>query len=325
MSDPLAALSDDTIELAGSVASVNISEEKGTVKQPVDSAAVNELGIDGDAHAGPWHRQVSLLSSMSVARFAHQLGREIAFGEFAENITVAGIDLVKASPLDRLTIGDSVELEVTQIGKKCHGGDCAIFREVGSCVMPHEGLFARVIRGGTVRPGDAIAYEPFRLCCQVITLSDRAASGAYEDRSGPKIEEIFKDHLAATPWRAETRRTVIPDDADQLRSSLEQAVAETIPIVFTTGGTGLGPRDITVDVIAPMLDREIPGIMEFIRNKYGAAKPGALLSRSIAGVIGQTLVFCLPGGQKAVAEYMQEINTVIEHLLFAVRGIDRHG
>ncbi|MDA3906475.1 MAG: MOSC domain-containing protein [Bacteroidales bacterium] len=139
------------------VVSVNISEKKGTIKMPVESIVLNATGVANDAHAGKWHRQVSLLAKESNEKFAREAKRNIAYGEFAENITTEGIVLYKTFPGDRLIIGET-ELEITQIGKKCHGDNCAIFREIGSCVMPKEGIFARVIKGGTVQTGDKMVY-----------------------------------------------------------------------------------------------------------------------------------------------------------------------
>lgn len=141
------------------VVSVNISEKKGTIKLPVDFIELSSTGVTNDAHAGKWHRQVSLLAKESNEKFALAAKREVAYGEFAENITTEGIVLYKTVPGDRLIIGET-ELEITQIGKKCHGDSCAIFREVGSCVMPKEGIFARVIKGGIIRPGDELIYIP---------------------------------------------------------------------------------------------------------------------------------------------------------------------
>lgn len=139
------------------VLSVNISHEKGTIKTPVNEIDITIKGVAGDAHAGDWHRQVSLLGSESVAKWSSLAGREVAFGEFAENITTQGIVLYETNPGDKLIIGET-ELEVTQIGKICHGTGCAIFREVGNCVMPKEGIFAKVIKTGKVKPGDEIIY-----------------------------------------------------------------------------------------------------------------------------------------------------------------------
>lgn len=309
----------------GRVGSVNISTEKGEPKKPVDEAMLDARGIEGDAHAGPWHRQVSLLGQDSIDRFIAMSGRETSPGEFAENITVEGIDLVDVSPLDVFQVGEEAELLVTQIGKKCHGDACAIYREVGKCVMPKEGLFAQVAKPGAVKRGDVILHFPYTLRCRIITLSDRAFLGEYEDRSGPTIKGKLLEHFEPTPWRMDIVGEMLPDDAARLEQSVREVVKSGHDIIITTGGTGLGPKDITPEVIRPMFDKEIPGIMDHVRLKYGAEKPGALLSRAIAGVIGTTLVFCLPGSVRAVNEYMTEILTVLEHLLFTVHGIDRHG
>jgi MOSC domain-containing protein YiiM len=141
---------------SGRVVSVNVSEVKGTRKHPVDRAAVVVgSGLDGDAHAGDWHRQVSLLSESSIAKMRAVLP-SIAPGDFAENLTIAGLEVARLPVGARLRVGASVVLEVTQIGKECHLG-CDIRRQVGDCVMPREGVFARVVTGGEVRPGDAVA------------------------------------------------------------------------------------------------------------------------------------------------------------------------
>ncbi|MCK5823104.1 MAG: MOSC domain-containing protein [Bacteroidales bacterium] len=141
------------------VISVNISEKKGTIKNPVKEIILDNNGVMSDAHAGNWHRQVSLLAKESIDKFTKSSCRKIKSGEFAENITTSGIELWKTLPKDKLIIG-SVELEITQIGKECHGNNCAIFREVGNCVMPKEGIFARVIKNGMIKPNDTIKYIP---------------------------------------------------------------------------------------------------------------------------------------------------------------------
>ncbi|MBN1108755.1 MAG: MogA/MoaB family molybdenum cofactor biosynthesis protein [Bacteroidales bacterium] len=158
----------------------------------------------------------------------------------------------------------------------------------------------------------------------VITLSDRASGSEYEDRSGPRIKEMISDFMANEGWKAETRVMLIPDDADVLKETLETAVS-VYDLIFTTGGTGIGPRDITVETVRPFLTKEIPGIMEYIRIKYGSNMPNALLSRGVAGVAGKSLVFTLPGSVRAVEEYMNEILRVLKHTLFMLFGIDVHG
>lgn len=141
------------------VISVNISKKKGTVKTPEPEIIINDMGVENDAHAGDWHRQVSLLAKESIDRFLQLTGKKIEFGEFAENITTEGFEILTTKPGDKLII-NTVELEVTQIGKECHGSSCAIFREVGKCIVPKEGIFCKVLKGGTVKPNDKIIYIP---------------------------------------------------------------------------------------------------------------------------------------------------------------------
>ena len=305
------------------VTSVNISEEKGTVKKPVPEMQVDENGVVGDAHAGAWHRQVSVLSSEIIRDFEKEMGREIKPGEFAENLTTEGIDLHDVAVLDCLTVGGT-KLQVTQIGKECHGATCAIFREVGKCVMPHEGIFCRVVSGGKITAGDPMELSARPFCVRVITMSDRAHSGEYEDRSGPKIVEILEEFFKDKRWHLEVSAAVLPDDAEQLRDAVTQAQEDAVDVLITTGGTGVGPRDITPDVVLGMIDKEIPGIMENIRIRFGSEKPGALLSRGVAGVMGQTQVYTLPGSVKAVTEYMGEILKTLEHLVRMLHAIDTH-
>ncbi|PLX18783.1 MAG: molybdenum cofactor synthesis protein [Marinilabiliales bacterium] len=305
------------------VVSVNISEEKGVIKKPVEEILLNEKGIEKDAHAGDWHRQVSLLAKESIEKFEEVLGRKLEYGEFAENITTEGITLYKAKPGDRIYIGD-VELEVTQIGKKCHGDGCAIFSQVGKCVMPKEGIFAKVLKTGTVKAGDKIKYLPKVIKVFIVTLSDRASKGEYEDKSGPKIYEMISNYYKSLEMEHFIDHQIIPDDASKLDMILENAKEEMYDVVITTGGTGIGPRDITVETVQSKLDKEIPGIMEMIRIKYGQEKPNALLSRGVAGVMGNSLVYTLPGSVKAVQEYMTEILKTLQHLIYMLHEIDAH-
>lgn len=305
------------------IVSVNISEKKGTIKEPVEAIALSNLGIFGDAHAGKWHRQVSLLGVESLEKMKAPLNREILFGEFAENITAEGFRLYDMRPLDTLVCGDVV-LEVTQIGKKCHGSGCAIFKETGDCVMPKEGVFCRVLSAGTLKAGDVLEYRPKILKIHIITMSDRAWEGVYEDKSGPYLRQLSSAYFSENGRQCDITNTIMPDDASALSSLIKQLIQSKVDIIFTTGGTGIGPRDITPDTIRPLLDKEITGIMELIRVKYGAEKPNALISRSIAGVAGQSLIYALPGSPKAIKEYTDEIFKTIEHSLRMLYNIDEH-
>lgn len=305
------------------VKSVNISEKKGTPKTPQREITLGRRGVEGDAHAGNWHRQVSLLGTESFEKFSKEAGRNVKYGEFAENITTEGALLYKMNPLDKL-VNDYIELEVTQIGKKCHGDNCAIFREVGNCVMPIEGIFARVKKGGKITEGDELEYLPKIFKALIITMSDRASRGEYDDKSGPLLGKLLKEHFDESGRKIEIENRIIPDDENLLRQQIKESVESKNDLVFTTGGTGIGPRDITPDVVKSMLDKEIPGIMEMIRLKYGSEKPNALLSRGIAGVISQTLVFSIPGSPKAVSEYCGEILPLLNHAFLMLAGIDGH-
>jgi MOSC domain-containing protein YiiM len=141
------------------IVSIAVSMKKGTRKTQVDSAVLKkEHGILRDGHAGPWERQVSFLASESIEE-CRQRGLNVTFGDFAENIATEGIDW-KAVPIGRrFRLGENVVVEITKIGKECHK-KCAIYYQAGDCIMPREGVFARVIEGGTIRCGDAITPFP---------------------------------------------------------------------------------------------------------------------------------------------------------------------
>ncbi len=142
--------------MEGKIVSINISEKKGVRKTPVAEAIVKEnYGIEGDAHASSeWHRQVSLLAIESIRKM-QELGLEVKPGDFAENITTEGIDLLLLPVGTRVRIGNDVIGEVSQIGKVCHSR-CAIYEQAGDCVMPKEGIFIRILRGGTIKDGDPL-------------------------------------------------------------------------------------------------------------------------------------------------------------------------
>jgi MOSC domain-containing protein YiiM len=139
------------------IVSIAVSKKKGTRKVPVDSVQIIEdHGIDEDAHAGSWHRQVSFLASESIEE-SRSRGLNVTFGDFAENIATEGVDWKTVPVGTRLKLGDSVIVEITQIGKECHK-KCAIYYQAGDCIMPREGVFARVLKGGAIRSGDPIEF-----------------------------------------------------------------------------------------------------------------------------------------------------------------------
>jgi MOSC domain-containing protein YiiM len=137
------------------IESIATSRKKGTRKKQIDEIEViKDFGLKDDAHAGPWHRQVSFLSSESIEE-ARGKGLDVTFGDFAENIATSGIDWLKIPIGTRVRLGDSTLVEITQIGKECHN-KCAIYYQAGDCIMPREGIFARVLMGGKIKCDDPI-------------------------------------------------------------------------------------------------------------------------------------------------------------------------
>lgn len=138
------------------VVSINISRKKGVVKEPVEKAKLKEnWGIIGDAHAGNWHRQISMLSEESIDKM-RKYGYELKYGDFAENITVKNGDIFKLPVGTKVKVGNTL-LEITQIGKECHTS-CAISQTIGKCVMPLEGIFLKVLKGGEIKVGDKVIF-----------------------------------------------------------------------------------------------------------------------------------------------------------------------
>ena len=139
------------------IVSIAMSRKKGTRKLCVEQAnLIKDHGIEGDAHAGSWHRQVSFLAGESIEK-ARQGGLEVTFGDFAENIATEGVDWLTVPVGTRVKLGDSVLVEITQIGKECHQ-KCAIYYQAGDCIMPREGIFARVLEGGVIANRDPISF-----------------------------------------------------------------------------------------------------------------------------------------------------------------------
>ncbi|UCE60931.1 MAG: MogA/MoaB family molybdenum cofactor biosynthesis protein [Phycisphaerales bacterium] len=175
-----------------------------------------------------------------------------------------------------------------------------------------------------MKPDNDVKHESRPLRFRIITVSDRASRGEYEDRGGPRARQLVEEFMQGKHRSVEIESMVLPDDPALLRKELQRVREVPCDVIITTGGTGVGPRDMTPDVVAGECDKLIPGITEYIRVKYGADNPTALLSRSVAGILGSTLIYTLPGSVKAVEEYMSEILKSLEHLLLMVHGVDAH-
>ena len=299
------------------VLAVCISEKKGTEKKEVEKIVLKEdWGIEGDAHAGKWHRQVSLLAFEKIDAFRKK-GAEVDFGAFGENIIVGGVDLRSLPVGTVLEIGEA-RLRVTQIGKECHS-HCNIYKKMGDCIMPREGIFAEVLKGGVVQKGESIKViekeeGPYRV--GIITVSDRASKGEYEDKSGPVIKELVE-----AAGMEVVDYIIVPDEKSQIaKKLLHFSDQRQVDLVFTTGGTGFSKRDVTPEATKQVVEREVPGIGEALRAYSLTITPKAMLSRQTAGIRGNTLIINLPGSPKACKENIEYILTPLKHGLGILSG-----
>lgn len=300
----------------GIIKAICISENRGTQKHTVEEARfLEDYGIENDAHAGKWHRQVSLLSLDKIEAFRAK-GARITDGAFGENMIVEGFDF-RNLPVGTLFQCGEVILEMTQIGKECHS-HCEIYQRMGECIMPTEGVFAKVIHGGIVRTGDEIDIigHRDRFRAAVLTLSDKGAAGEREDKSGPLIRELIEqDSYLVIDQR------MIPDDQELIEKTLIDLCDRLkADLVLTTGGTGFSLRDRTPEATLAVADRNAPGIAEAIRAYSMQITNRAMLSRGVSVIRGQTLIINLPGSPKAVRESLECILPALGHGLQILRG-----
>ena len=302
----------------GKLIEICTSEKRGTRKVPVHRAAlVAGHGIEGDAHAGSWHRQVSLLGLEEIEDFRAR-GADVDFGAFGENLIVEGYRLRELPVGTRFRIGGAL-LEMTQIGKECHT-HCAIYHQVGDCIMPREGVFAEVLEGGEIAAGDAIEMIPPAedrpYTAAWVTLSDKGAAGRRGDESGPLIGEM----MTAAGYEV-VEGVLLPDEPALLKAALIRlADQRQVNVIFTTGGTGFSLRDQTPEATEEVCDRMAPGIAEAIRAFSMTKTPHAMLSRAVSGIRGKTLIINLPGSPKAVRESLEFVLPALGHGIGILTG-----
>ncbi len=299
------------------ILATNAADERGR-KMPVEKLILEPEGVAGDVHAGST-RPVSMFDVAHAKRFYDITGaRPLKTGQFAENILFETSAVTDVRIFDRF-VKDEVVLEVVQKGKPFHDE----FREPGNYVMPREGIFCRVAHAGELHPGDQMQHIPKVFKALIITLSDRASRGIYEDKSGPAVASVLQGYFDKIDWRLEIENVVIPDSEMRLRELLKDALSAT-DLIITTGGTGIGPRDITPEIINDFIKKPIPGIIEMIRWKYGIEKPAALISRAVAGANDNTLLFAIPGSVRGATEYITEITKHLQHLFYMLHSIEMH-
>jgi molybdenum cofactor synthesis domain-containing protein len=299
------------------VKAVCVSDTRGIQKRNIHKACLKAgWGIEGDAHGGNWHRQVSLLSYDSVKRF-NELGADVGHGDFGENILAEGIDFSSLRVGTRIRCGEGL-LEITQIGKECHK-HCKIYQKMGDCIMPREGVFARVLEEGFVSVGDTIEVVEkldARFRAAVLTLSDKGSIGEREDKSGPLIIQI----LEQAGYYVEAQ-VLLPDDQKLIEAELiNLSDRRQVDLILTTGGTGFSRRDVTPEATKSVAERMAPGIAEAIRAYSMQITGRAMLSRGVSVIRGGTLIVNLPGSPKAVKESLEYVLPHLAHGIEILRG-----
>ena len=305
-------------KLTGIVRAICISDVRGIEKHAIPSAhLIRDYGIEGDAHAGKWHRQVSLLSYDKVKAF-NERGANVQDGAFGENLVVDGLDFRNLPVGTVFRVGTTV-LRMTQIGKECHS-HCAIYKRMGECIMPHEGVFAEVLQDGDIQAGNVMTAElptenrPFTAA--VITVSDKGSRGERVDESGPAAVRMLKE---AGYEVVETM--IVPDEPAVLKTQMIRlADGRQVDLILTSGGTGFSMRDQTPEATLAVADRNAPGIAEYIRLRSMEKTNRAMLSRGVSVIRKKTLIVNLPGSPKAVQESLGFILDSLEHGLKILRG-----
>lgn len=303
------------------IEAICISPRKGTQKNVVEEAVLRaNHGIEGDAHAGKWHRQVSLLALDDVESIRSKGVPDLVYGDFGENLVLDGLDAGRLGLGSRLRLGDEIEIVITQIGKVCHD-HCAIYAKTGDCIMPRRGLFARVLHGGKIQPGDEVRIiekvEREKFQCVVITASDRCSRDEAEDTAGPAVAKMLSEDMDAHIYAEE----ILPDDQSRLEERLRHyADGHSIDLIIIVGGTGFSPRDVSPEAIRNVANRLTPGLDEAMRAASMKKTDRAMLSRAVSGIRKTTLMLSLPGSLRASTENLAAILPTLPHGLKKLRG-----
>jgi molybdenum cofactor synthesis domain-containing protein len=306
--------------IIGKVVSINTSEKRGK-KSPVNGKVrfIENHGIQGDFHAGATHRQISLLNEKHFNQMKERLFT-LKYGDFGENIVCSNIRLETAGLGSTLRLGEDIELSITQIGKECHT-PCQIYHSVGDCIMPKNGLFCRVIQGGSLKTGDTIRFTKHidGSCLQgvVLVISDSCYIGARSDTAGKAVAEILKKDLKSHVFGFE----LLPDKKEYIIKKLRKySSIKGIDLILTVGGTGFSLSDVTPEATREVVERLTPGLNEAMRTASHKVTPMSMLSRGVSGIRNRTLIVNLPGSEKAARENLNAIVPALSHGLLKLRG-----
>lgn len=310
------------VNKVGIVKGICISEKKGTKKILKEEAEfIENWGIKEDAHGGDWHRQISILSYEKIEEFRKK-GAKVELGAFGENLIIEGFDF-RSYPVGTYIYCGDIVLEITQIGKECHT-HCAIYHQMGECIMPIEGVFAVVKKGGKLKIGDEVSIDIDKafqvLTAAVLTLSDSGYHKERIDESGQAIVEI----LTREGYHV-VERVLLPDDQKRIEDELKRLSDQRqVHLILTTGGTGFSERDITPEATMAVATKNAQGIAEAIRSYSMQITRRSMLSRGVSVIRNKTLIVNLPGSKKAVLESMEAIMTQLKHGIAILRGTERN-
>jgi len=266
-------------ERQGAILATCIGERKGTPKH--DASSVRLLrghGLEGDAHAGNGHRQVSMLADEEIAK-VRRAGLVVEPGAFGGNLITSGVDLDELAVGRRFRVGPKPVLQICRRGKERHSR-CKIYERLGDCIMPREGLFARVRRSGRVVPGDAVQLAPEldRVRWAGCTISGRSAASVRQDSSGIAVRGLLEGCLGS----GLVSHPVLVDEQDAISNELRRLYDEEIwDVIVTTGGMRLAPRDVIPEATLAVVERLIPGMVETTRAAGLGHTPHAMLPRGV--------------------------------------------
>lgn len=308
--------------MEGTLLHICISDHRRQPKRTVQNGFLKRNhGIEGDCHAGPWHRQISILCMKDIDNFRDQ-GAEIRPGDFGENLIIKGIDPSTLGLGSRLSIGEA-EIELTQIGKVCHNR-CTIYDQVGDCIMPRVGLFGKVTKSGQLQPGAPVRVVQHiaRDTTQAVvaTISDSRSMGSATDTAGPAVAEMLRKQLNARIYHSR----ILPDDYEIIRKLLKDMSGRGLDLIFTVGGTGCGIRDVTPEATGSVIEKNVPGLAEAMRANSMKITPHAMLQRGVCGIRNRTLIVNLPGSSKAATENLDVILPTLPHVVKLLRDIKVH-
>ncbi len=304
----------------GRIRAVCTGARKGVPKSPSKGARfLAGKGIEGDAHAGDWHRQISIVDQADFDGMSRVVP-DLTHGAFAENLVIEGLDLASAGLGTIVRLGSSARIRISQIGKACHN-PCRIAKTAGTCIIPLRGLFARVVGDGDVAPGDAAAIEDMvprsRLQAAVVTVSDRCHRGETEDTAGPAVARLLGERIGAHVYDV----AIVPDDPEAISGKVcHYCDGHSIDLVVTVGGTGMSPRDVTPEATRAVLERLTPGIDEAMRAASLSRTPHAFLSRGVSGIRSETLVVSVPGSLSGAVENLEVVLPALPHAIEKLKG-----